>query len=193
MENKDNKIAPRHPKESPYVVSIIVTIAGAIILSSLITSGEDSSAPAVISVLRKSQSSLGVSNSTVVISDENVLPPDGVVLPVVWGDLGQRLVESGTIDREKFISLYEKRGQFTDEEKNLLLGRNDGKLKITRENSGYLLNLFWALGLGNKNPVLDSGEMSNPVYGGAESFASTGGRLQRAIRWITIVVIGLSL
>ena len=67
------------------------------------------------------------------------------------------------------------RGAFTDEYKNLLFGQNDGKLKITNENAGYLLNLFWALGLANKNPILDTGEMANPAYGGAQNFASTGG------------------
>ena len=107
--------------------------------------------------------------------EETVLPSDGVVLPVSWGDLGAKLASAGAIDADKFKSIYDQRGAFTDEYKNLLLGRNDGKLKITKENSGYLLNLFWALGLANKNEILETGEMTDPRYGGAQNFASTGG------------------
>ncbi len=107
--------------------------------------------------------------------EEKVLPSGGMTLPVVWGDLGSKLVSAGVIDAEKFKAMYETRGAFSEEYKNLLQGRNDGKLTITRDNAGYLLNLFWALGLGSKNPVLDSGEMKNPAYGGAQNFASTGG------------------
>lgn len=103
------------------------------------------------------------------------LPSKGVELPVVWGDLGAKLVSTGVIDADKFKAIYEQRGAFTDEYKNLLLGENNGKLKITSANSGYLLNLLWALGLGNKNPILETGEMMDPKYGGAKNFASTGG------------------
>lgn len=107
--------------------------------------------------------------------EQKVLPSEGVVLPVRWGDLGAKLVSAGAIDADKFKAIYEQRGVFTEEYKNLLLGQNDGKLKITKDNAGYLLNLFWALGLASKNPILDSGEMTNKAYGGAQNFASTGG------------------
>ena len=107
--------------------------------------------------------------------EERVLPSDGVVLPVVWGDLGIKLVEAGAIDAEKFRSIYEQKGSFTDEYEYLLSGDKNGRIKITNWNSAYLLNLFWALGLANKNPILDLGEMKNPAYGGAENFASTAG------------------
>ena len=104
-----------------------------------------------------------------------VIPEAGRVLPITWGNLGSKLVSVGAIDPKQFQSLYEERGQFTDEYKKLLFGQNDGKLKITRENSAYLLNLLWALGLASKNPILDSGEMTDRRYGGAGNFASTGG------------------
>lgn len=104
-----------------------------------------------------------------------VLPSKGVTLPVKWGNLGTKLVEAGVIDSDKFKSIYVQRGQFTDEYKQLLEGINNGKIKITKENSGYILNLFWALGLGSKNEILEKGEMMDPQYGGAGKFASTGG------------------
>ena len=107
--------------------------------------------------------------------EQKVLPSQGIELPVVWGNLGAKLVSTGVIDADKFKAIYEQRSSFTDEYKNLLLGENNGKLKMTSANSGYLLNLLWALGLANKNPILDSGEMVNPAYGGAGNFASTGG------------------
>src|SRR3989344_4220246 len=56
-----------------------------------------------------------------------------------------------------------------------VIWNNLGKLEITRENAGLLLNLFWALGLANKNEILEKGEMANPKYGGVGNFASTGG------------------
>jgi len=107
--------------------------------------------------------------------EESVTPSVGVVLPATWGDLGLKLVNAGVIDEAKFKAIYEQRGTFSNENKNLLLGTNNGKLKITKENSGYLLNLLWALGLSNKNDILDTGEMVNKSYGGAGNFASTGG------------------
>ncbi|PIP86260.1 hypothetical protein COV42_01380 [Candidatus Campbellbacteria bacterium CG11_big_fil_rev_8_21_14_0_20_44_21] len=107
--------------------------------------------------------------------EEKVLPSEGVILPVSWGDFGAKLVSVGAIDVDKFKAIYEQRDAFTDEYDKLLFGQNDDKLKITKENSGYLLNLFWALGLASKNDILENGEMTNPAYGGAGRFASTGG------------------
>ncbi|MDZ4209605.1 MAG: hypothetical protein U1C56_00330, partial [Candidatus Curtissbacteria bacterium] len=51
----------------------------------------------------------------------------------------------------------------------------NGEIIMTRENSGLILNLLWAFGLANENPVLEEGPMANPNYGGAGGFASTGG------------------
>jgi len=108
--------------------------------------------------------------------EEKGVPTEGVELPIIWGDLGKKLVNTGVIDGEKFKALYTNRGQFTNEYEKLLSGSSDDKLKITENNAGYLLNLFWALGLSNANPILtDQKEMNNPQYGGAGNFASTGG------------------
>ncbi len=109
------------------------------------------------------------------VSEETVIPHGGVPLQVVWGNLGSKLVEVGAIDADKFKAIYEQRGVFTDEYETLLLGQSNSNLKITKDNAGYLLNLFWALGLASKNPILDSGEMADIAYGGAGNFASTGG------------------
>ena len=67
----------------------------------------------------------------------------------------------------------------------ILYGPVTAKISMTQENAGFLLNMFWAFGLGNKNPVLETGPMVN--YDGKEptsraealvkagNFASTGG------------------
>jgi hypothetical protein len=107
---------------------------------------------------------------------ESVLPAKGVTLPILWGDLGAQLVEVGAIDPDKMAALYQNRGGFPDEYRKMLEENADEEIIITNWNAGYLLNLFWALGLANKNPILeDASEMMNPAYGGAENFAATGG------------------
>lgn len=105
---------------------------------------------------------------------ELVLPRGGIKLPVVWGDLGKKLVETGVIDQTKLAALYADRGGLP-EEISRLLGGSGGEITMTPENAPTLLNLFWAVGLGTKNPILTKGEMSDPKYGGAAGFASTGG------------------
>jgi hypothetical protein len=57
----------------------------------------------------------------------------------------------------------------------MLDDNNNGNIVITSDNAGVILNLLWALGLGNKNPILDTGPMVSEQYGGAGNFASTGG------------------
>ena len=111
--------------------------------------------------------------------DSGVSPAAGVVLPVRWDDLGAQMVSAGVIDGEKFEQLYSRRGDLMEEVKKLLRGQDNGNLKITAENSGLILNLLWALGLGTKNEILEKGPMTDPSYGGAAppagGFASTGG------------------
>ncbi|MDO8560768.1 MAG: hypothetical protein Q7R91_00965 [bacterium] len=113
--------------------------------------------------------------ATINTLEEQVLPSEGITLPVTWGGLGAKMISVGVIDPVKFEAIYSARGGLTKEEKELLYGSGNGKIKITRENSGVLLNLLWALGLGNKNEILEKGPMTDQRYGGAENFASTGG------------------
>ena len=107
--------------------------------------------------------------------EETVLPSSGIELPVTWGDLGAKLSSVGVIDAKRFEQLYSERGEYSEAYKKLLYENNPEKLRMTASNAGYLLNLFWALGLASKNPILDSGEMQDPRYGGAGGVASTGG------------------
>lgn len=105
-----------------------------------------------------------------------VIPAAGVVLPARWGDLGRRMIEAGVIEENKFRDLYARRGGLDEEAERLLTGRENGNLRISRENSGVILNLLWGLGLANQSSILESGPMVSPQYGGdASRFASTGG------------------
>lgn len=104
-----------------------------------------------------------------------VLPPDGFALPVKWGDLGKQMTDAGVIDKTKLEKIYETRGGLTEEENGLLNKKDNGNIKITGQNTGFLLNIFWALGLGSKNEILEKGPMQDPKYGNAGVFASTGG------------------
>lgn len=103
-----------------------------------------------------------------------VLPKEGFIIPVKWGDLGTKLVKSGVIDENKFISLYHRRGGLDDEIKSMLYNKNHNYIKIDSSNAGAILNIFWALGLANKNKILENGPMMK--YANDPSrFASVGG------------------
>ncbi|PIS04684.1 MAG: hypothetical protein COT81_05180 [Candidatus Buchananbacteria bacterium CG10_big_fil_rev_8_21_14_0_10_42_9] len=114
-------------------------------------------------------------DQAVAINEEMVLPSQGVTLPVVWGDLGKQLVDKGVIDKAKFEAVYARRGGMTDYEKALLESEKNANLKIDQNNAQFILNLLWAFGLANKNPILETGPMQSEQYGGAGRFASTGG------------------
>src|SRR3989344_4905015 len=96
-------------------------------------------------------------------------------IPVVWGDLGQKMAEAGVYDKDKLLALYASRGGLSSDDRKLIDGTGNGRIKITQTNAGLVLNLLWAFGLANKNEILEKGEMQNPQYGGAGKFASTGG------------------
>mgnify|MGYP001584455255 CR=1 FL=1 len=104
-----------------------------------------------------------------------VAPAEGVALPIAWSDIGKKLVENGVIDMAKLEQVYASRGGIPEADKRLLTESRDGAVVMTPQNSSYLLNVLWALGLGNKNQILDAGPMRDPKYGGAGKFASTGG------------------
>lgn len=95
--------------------------------------------------------------------------------PVRWGTLGRQMTEKGVIDKEQFLALYAADPALLSEAERMLTEDVQEPLRISSRNAGLLLNLLWALGLGNKNDVLEKGPMMDPRYGGADRFASTGG------------------
>ncbi|MEP7167444.1 MAG: hypothetical protein ABI758_05695 [Candidatus Woesebacteria bacterium] len=108
---------------------------------------------------------------------DEVNPISGFEIDASYGNLGPRMVSMGVIYTDKFKSIYEKSGQpLTPQQQEVLLKGSTQKIKINRENSYFLLNFFWAVGLANKSTILSEGDMMK--YGGkqgAGNFASTGG------------------
>lgn len=107
--------------------------------------------------------------------EKEILPENGITLPVSWGNLAVSMAKEGVIDEAAFTDLYSGRGGLPDDMKTIFTAESSAPITINKDNSGIILNLLWAFGLGNKNPILDTGEMNDPEYGGAGNFASTGG------------------
>jgi hypothetical protein len=108
---------------------------------------------------------------------KQVNPDAGFELPVSFKNVGPQLISTGAIDEAQFVKLYLDKGKpLTDEQLKILHAAVDGHIKIDKSNSDFLLNFFWALGLVNKNPILETGEMvvkdGRDKVGG---YASTGG------------------
>lgn len=102
--------------------------------------------------------------------------PDEYILPVSFGNIGPQLLEAGAIDYEGFVQVYEQSGQpLTAEQLAILTDGREAPVVINRETAYFLLNFFWALGLANKNPLLEEGPMVQYSDGDIEGFASTGG------------------
>src|SRR3989344_3740717 len=117
-----------------YGTPVSIVIAGIIIASAM----SPSQGSRVSSGLFSNNSSGNDTGRSAI--EEAVLPAKGVKLPVVWGDMGARLVEAGAIDSALFKKVYEARSTFPDEYERLLSGRTNGALTITEDNAGYLLN-----------------------------------------------------
>lgn len=107
---------------------------------------------------------------------DQINPEKGFELKVKYGDLGQKMVEAGVIDLDKFVNVYKQNGQsLTKEQMNILTKGSNKKVKIDRDNSYFLLNFFWALGLANKSKILTEGDIVKYSEGQVGNFASTGG------------------
>ena len=102
--------------------------------------------------------------------------PESYTLPVSYGKIGPQLIESGAIDYNRFVQVYENAGQpLTEVQKAILQGNVDAPIVIDRESAYFLLNLFWAFGLTNQNSILTEGPMMQNGADQVGRFASTGG------------------
>jgi hypothetical protein len=107
---------------------------------------------------------------------EQTNPPDGYSIDVSYGDIGPRLVAAGAFALEDFIDVYQRANRpLSDEQKAILENGSDAKIVFNSQNAYFLLNLFWAFGLTNKNTVLDEGPMMRNGKEAVLNFASTGG------------------
>ena len=107
---------------------------------------------------------------------DQINPKAGYEIEATFNNLGPQLIEIGAIDLDKFKKVYQDGGQpLTEDEINILTRGSQQKVKITSANAHFLLNFFWALGLANKNSILDTGPMISGGTGDLGNFASTGG------------------
>lgn len=148
----------------------ILMIAGAIILpkDKLVSKNKGGSV---------SLNSENINKDYEAIADElfaEVLPEKGFVIPIKWGDVISKTIELGVIDLDKFTALYQSRGGLTEDQMKILTKTVNDYIIINNENSNFLVNVFWALGLANKNPILEKSPMITGGYS-VFNFASTGG------------------
>ncbi len=102
---------------------------------------------------------------------EAVLPKEGFILPIFWGDLGPRLLKFGVIDKQKFEQAINP----TADQKKILEDGGDIPIKIHKENSRFVVDLLWAIGLAQKSIVFDEGPLGKEFKNEQGNFASTGG------------------
>jgi len=107
---------------------------------------------------------------------EALLPADGVMLDVRWGDVARQLVQQGVIDLEKFKAAAQGSGSpLTPEQLKVLSEGSDDPLRIDANSAYFALDVLWALGLANKNTMLTQGPMAQYGWDKAGGYASTGG------------------
>ncbi len=61
-----------------------------------------------------------------------VIPEQGVGLPIVWGDLGKRMVADGVIDEQKFKAAFQNGLQ--DNEEQMLTGEFNNQVVFNQKN-----------------------------------------------------------
>ena len=102
---------------------------------------------------------------------EKVLPEEGYELPISWRNIGPLLLEIGVIDNSKFEKIME----LSDEQREILTKGGGKLITIGSENSRFVVNMLWALGLAQKSKIYEEGPMGKEYKDKAGNFSSTGG------------------
>lgn len=103
-------------------------------------------------------------------------PPNGYTVPATFGDMGPKMAAAGVFDVTEFEQVYQQANQpLTGQQVAVLAEGSSNPVVFNSQSAYFLLNFFWAVGLSNKNPVLDSGPIQQYSEGKVENFASTGG------------------
>ncbi len=97
---------------------------------------------------------------------------DSYSIPLRWGDLGERLLRDGVIDKQKLAKAVVGADTLPEDLDTYFTGGQDS-IEVTQQNAQFWVDVFWGLGLANRNSLLTSGPM---VEGSrTANFASTGG------------------
>lgn len=104
---------------------------------------------------------------------EQVLPQKGFQSKIVLGDSIVKLVNDGVIDVKKFEDVFSEEGGLSEEQKKMLNEPTFVPLTINNENSRFMVDLLWPLGIANKNAILANSEAAKPEN--VNNLAATGG------------------
>lgn len=113
----------------------------------------------------------GGGKAEVLADKSKVLPDAGFTLPISWGDLGPKLISLGVIDKEKFV----KAANLNSDEVKILEEGGDVPVTINADNSQFVVDLLWAIGLAQKSDAYTKGPMGTDYKKDVGNFASTGG------------------
>ena len=104
----------------------------------------------------------------------SLFPNQGFKTAVRLNDIVPELVSSGVINLTKVKELYG--ANLTQQELDILTKPSYANLTLNSSNANFYLLIFWALGIANKNQVLDNFSASaNASNYSVADFASTGG------------------
>ena len=109
---------------------------------------------------------------------DEIAPAEGFTVEARWGDLLPQLVEAGVIDVAKFKEVAQRSGApLTEDQLRLLSTSSDEKLSIDRDNTYFILNVLWAVGLANADEVLSQGPMAQAGEQAGRLASTAGWRL----------------
>lgn len=103
-------------------------------------------------------------------------PEKGYAIKASYGNLGPELIQSGVINIDKMKSVFQQANEpLTQEQLDILTKGSDKPIRMTAANAHFILDLFWAVGLTNKSPILTQGAIMQYGQSQLGNFASTGG------------------
>lgn len=116
--------------------------------------------------------SAATNKTTILLS--GLFPSQGFRTSVKLNNIVPELVSSGAINLTKVKELYG--ANLTQQELDILTEPSYTNLTLNSSNANFYLLIFWALGISNKNQVLDNFSASaNASNSSVADFASTGG------------------
>src|SRR3989337_2666177 len=85
-----------------------------------------------------------------------VLPAEGYITSITWGDTGKKLIEVGAIDEKQYQQLFNSPTNGMDE-LDILKGGSTKPIGINENNSQFVVDTLWAFALTQKSKVLAEG------------------------------------
>lgn len=123
--------------------------------------------------LSSTRSQTQATEQELVMLQNEVLPEEGYVFNIQWGNLGARMIEDGVLDEKKLSRAVAGSDTLPPQFKKYLEERDIKEIELNESTSQFWVDVLWGLGLANSNKILEKGSM---MQGGKPgNFASTGG------------------